>query len=69
MFIVNSVDTYLSIQVDHLMVLKNKNNLRFVFLLVLTETVIKNKRKGSQVETPHAFFQLSPIAQLVRAPH
>ena len=69
MFIGYQVDEYLSIRANKLMVIKMKKNLWFVFLLVLTDTVLRIRERKSGMNSRSDFFQLSPIAQLVRAPH
>ena len=67
--LVDLVDKYLSIHVNKLTVIKMKKNLWFVFLLVLTDTVLRIRERKSGMNSRSDFFQLSPIAQLVRAPH
>ena len=69
MFIGYQVDEYLSIRANKLTVIKMKKNLWFVFLLVLTDTVLRIRERKSGMNSRNDFFQLSPIAQLVRAPH
>ncbi|AUI56544.1 hypothetical protein CRM71_15065 [Prevotella jejuni] len=69
MFIGYRVDKYLSIRTNKLTVIKMKKNLWFVFLLVLTDTVLRIRERKSGMNSRSDFFQLSPIAQLVRAPH
>ena len=69
MFIGYRVDEYLSIRANKLTVIKMKKNLWFVFLLVLTDTVLRIRERKSGTNSRSDFFQLSPIAQLVRAPH
>ena len=67
--LVDLVDKYLSIHVNKLTVIKKIKEPLVRFLLVLTDTVLRIRERKSGMRSRSAFFQLSPIAQLVRAPH
>ena len=67
--LVDLVDKYLSIHVHKLTVIKKIKEPLVRFLLVLTDTVLRIRERKSGMNSRNDFFQLSPIAQLVRAPH